>query len=395
MSRPRSTHHPIFCALPPHILRRVAEHGPSELRDHAQRTLDTDHHHRQRRHTSGGKIPPDKRSRALQEGVPAQHRTIYTAGGSWHAPGEMVRKEDQPPSRDEAVNEAYSGLGATFDLYWNEYQRNSVDDQGLPLEATVHFGEKYDNAFWSGEQMLFGDGDGQLFNRFTIAIDVIGHELTHGVTQYEARLIFMFEPGALNESISDVFGTLVKQRHLAQGVTQADWLIGAGLFTDKVKGVAMRSMKAPGTAYDDPVLGRDPQPAHMRDYRNDADTWKDQGGVHINSGIPNHAFYLAAMAIGGYAWERAGRIWYHTLCDPRLPVGARFRDFAALTIDNAARLYGDSGSEREAVRGGWSQVGIEVDKNVLDYLRSHRAPPSAPATPEPPYWTPNVPQGVL
>ena len=148
-----------------------------------------------------------------------------------------------------------------------------------------------------------------MFNRFTVAVDVIGHELTHGVTQFEAKLAYWDQSGALNESFSDIFRSLVKQKKLNQTADQADWLIGAGLFTSNVKGLAIRSMKEPGTAYDDPLLGKDPQPAHMRHYVN---TTSDNGGVHINSGIPNRAFYLAALEIGGHAWERAGKIWYMT-----------------------------------------------------------------------------------
>ena len=157
--------------------------------------------------------------------------------------------------------------------------------------------------------------------------------------------------------MSDVFGSLVKQRPLHQTADQADWLIGAGLLTDNVAGVALRSMKAPGTAYDDPVLGKDPQPAHMRDY---VRTFRDNGGVHINSGIPNHAFYLVATRLGGQAWERAGRIWYETLRDPQLRPNTGFRRFARLTMTNAGRLYGTGSPEQQAVREGWNQVGIAL-----------------------------------
>jgi Zn-dependent metalloprotease len=255
------------------------------------------------------------------------------------------------------VDEAYDGLGATFDLFWEAYERNSIDDEGMPLNATVHFGEDYNNAFWDGQRMVFGDGDGDLFNRFTIAIDIIGHELAHGVTQDEAQLVYFFQPGALNESVSDVFGSLVKQRSLNQTAGEADWLIGQGLFTENINGVALRSMREPGTAYDDPLLGKDPQPGHMRDFRY---TFQDNGGVHINSGIPNRAFYLAATNIGGYAWEKAGRIWYETLRDPQLRPNWGFLRFARLTIAVAGRLFGDGSTEQEAVRDGWGQVGITV-----------------------------------
>jgi Zn-dependent metalloprotease len=202
--------------------------------------------------------------------------------------------------------------------------------------------------------MVYGDGDGKLFDRFTRSIDVIGHELTHGVTAAEANLDYQDQPGALNESFSDVFGSLVKQWSRKQTAEQADWLIGEGLFTAKVKGVALRSMKAPGTAYDDPVLGKDPQPATMKDYDPTTD---DDGGVDINSGIPNHAFYLAAIAIGGFAWESAGRIWYDTLIN-RLRHDSNFADCAKMTAAAAADLFGAGGKEETAVGEAWTKVGV-------------------------------------
>jgi Zn-dependent metalloprotease len=225
----------------------------------------------------------------------------------------------------------------------------------MHLDASVHYGRRYDNAFWNGRQMVFGDGDGDLFNRFTISLDVIAHELTHGVTGDEARLVYLGQAGALNESVSDVFGSLVKQYARRERAADADWLIGAGLFTAKVHGVALRSMKAPGTAYDDPLLGRDPQPATMDGY---VRTQADDGGVHTNSGIPNHAFYLAAIALGGYAWEKAGRIWYETLRDKRIKPTATFRQFARLTVQNAAHFFGSA--ERQAVAAAWAEVGIKA-----------------------------------
>jgi len=286
-----------------------------------------------------------------------EQRSIYSADNTTRLPGRLVRSEGQPPTGDAAVDEAYDGLGATFELYSEEYERNSIDDNGMPLKATVHYSQDYDNAYWSGSQMVFGDGDDELFNRFTISIDVTGHELTHGVTQDEAGLIYWAQPGALNESISDVFGSLVKQRSRNQKADQADWLIGEGLLAPGVNGQALRSMKAPGTAYDDPVLGKDPQPAHMRDYKR---TISDNGGVHINSGIPNHAFYLAATRIGGFAWEQAGLIWYETLTSPSLRRGAQFRAFAGLTVLTAQNLFGVGSEEDQAISGAWEEVGIPV-----------------------------------
>jgi Zn-dependent metalloprotease len=266
----------------------------------------------------------------------------------------VVRREGDPASRDRAVDEAFDGAGATRDFYREALGRDSLDGRGMALEATVHYGRAYDNAFWDGRRMVYGDGDGRYFRRFTIALDVIGHELSHGVIQHEANLDYEGQPGALNESFADVLGTLVRQRALAQTAAQADWLVGRGLFTSRVRGVALRSLRAPGTAYDDDVLGRDPQPAHMRDY---ADGEFDNGGVHINSGIPNHAFYRAAAAIGGFAWERAGRIWYVALRDTLRP-GADFGRAAAVTARVAGELYGEGSREQEAVREAWEAVGV-------------------------------------
>ena len=284
-----------------------------------------------------------------------KQRTISTANSEETLPGVVVRGEGSQPTGDTAIDEAYDGLGYTFDFFWEVYQRNSIDDEGMPLNATVHYGQDYNNAFWNGRRMVFGDGDGQLFNRFTAALDVIGHELAHGVTEDESGLVYMFEPGALNEHLSDVFGSLIKQRVLGHTAEQADWLIGAGLLGADVSGVALRSMKEPGTAFDDPVLGKDPQPGHMDDFVN---TWEDNGGVHINSGIPNRAFHLAATAIGGYAWEKAGRIRYEASRDVRLTPEMRFAQFARLTTDVAGQLYGTGSAEQQAVGDAWAQVGL-------------------------------------
>ncbi|NUR95847.1 MAG: peptidase M4 family protein, partial [Kribbellaceae bacterium] len=212
-----------------------------------------------------------------------RQRKVYDAEHGTDLPGTLVRSEGDDPVQDQPVNQAYDGTGATWTLYKECYGRDSIDGNGLVLVSTVHYDRGYANAFWDGSQMVFGDGDGEIFGNFTSSIDVTGHELTHGVTQYTANLDYQGQSGALNESISDVFGSLAKQYSLKQSAADADWLIGAGLFLPGVQGVALRSMKAPGTAYDDPRLGKDPQPADMSSY---VDTQDDNGGVHINSGIP-------------------------------------------------------------------------------------------------------------
>jgi len=340
--------HPISCILPPHILRAIVERGSAEQRAWAVQVLAVSERIRGRRELLGDLAT------ATALAAEGKQRTVYDAGGGSQLPGTLVRSEGQGPVGDVAVNEAYDGSGATWDLYHDVYSRNSIDDRGMPLVSTVHYRVGFDNAFWDGSQMVYGDGDGKLFERFTKAIDVIGHELTHGITQYEANLAYSSQSGALNESFSDVFGSLVKQRSLGQTADAADWLIGEGLFTAAVHGTAFRSMAAPGTAYDDPVIGKDPQPADMAHYVETAD---DNGGVHINSGIPNRAFYLAATAIGGYAWERAGQVWYVTLRD-RLRPDSDFRAAATLTIAAAGELFGAGSGVASAVRAAWTTVGV-------------------------------------
>jgi Zn-dependent metalloprotease len=336
-----------FCGiLPPHILHSIIAHGTAEERRDALATLALSERFRGRRRLLG----------AFLAAAPAgeKRRSVFDAHQTTTLPGTLVRTEGDAPTADVEVNEAYDGAGATYDLYFEVYGRNSIDDRGMRLDSSVHYGRAYDNAFWNGTQMVYGDGDGKLFERFTRAVDVIGHELTHGVTAHEANLDYQDQPGALNESFSDVFGSLVKQRSLGQNASEADWLIGEGLFTPKVKGAALRSLKAPGTAYDDPVLGKDPQPATMKGY---VQTTDDDGGVHINSGIPNHAFYLAAVSIGGNAWEKAGQIWYDALTK-LLRHDSDFASAAEQTLAAAADRYGVSSAEAKAVSDAWQQVGV-------------------------------------
>lgn len=336
--------------VPPHMLKEIVEKGGPKQRELALKTLMLSEKIRGRREAFAEFY--------VAAAVGVKCINCYDAKNGQDLPGDQLQNPGS--SADLAVKEAYDGAEATYNMYLDVYERNSIDDRGMCINSTVHYGENYDNAFWDGRQMVYGDGDGELFNRFTISIDVIGHELAHGVTEYEAGLAYSDQSGALNESMSDVFGSLVKQRVLNQTADQADWLIGEGLFTSNVNGKALRSMKEPGTAYDDPVLGKDPQPAHMRDYKR-LPPWEDNGGVHINSGIPNRAFCITAMEIGGYAWEKAGRIWYITLRD-RLRYRSSFQDAANRTFQTAGVMFGAGSKEQQAVKKGWADVGINVRK---------------------------------
>jgi hypothetical protein len=335
--------------IPPYLLQKVAsEHVDPDIARCGHATLAIDEQLRTRR-----TAPPP-----VVEGAAPEHAesgedawVIYTASNGSSLPGKPVRSADEPESGDVAVDEASAGVEASLGLFREGYHRDSYDGRGAPVIATVHYEKDYDNAFWDGRQLVFGDGDGKVFDRLTKPVDVLAHELSHAVTQYTADLAYEGQSGALNESVSDVFGSCLKQRVAQESVDEADWLIGEGIFMPSVRGVALRSMKEPGTAYDDPSLGKDPQVATMDDY---VDTDEDNGGVHTNSGIPNKAFYLAATALGGSSWDGAGRIWYAALTSGL----AKDTDFAAFATATVAAAADVSAEAARAVTGAWSQVGV-------------------------------------
>ena len=337
--------------IPEYVNKKIVEKGTKKQKEHAWKNLILTEQLRGRRLVSGLMSSMFSVSNKLD-------RTIFDAANSENLPGTVVRHEGGKPKGGKTVSEAYDYSGATYNFYKDIFERNSIDTRGMKLDSTVHYGDDYNNAFWNGTQMVYGDGDGDIFQRFTKSIDVIGHELTHGVTQYEAALEYEGQAGALNESFSDVFGSMIKQYMLNQTVDKADWLIGSGLFTSKVKGIGLRSMKEPGTAYNDPTIGKDPQPGHMKDY---VHTTADNGGVHINSGIPNRAFYLTSMELGGYSWHNAGKIWYVTLTE-KLKERSDFHNAAEGTFEVAKSLYGFGSAEQNAVGNAWESVGIKIKK---------------------------------
>lgn len=344
------THRCLNCITPPHLLQKLLQHKDKDVRQSALRTLLATTRMRGERTVTAafGRVPAGGR------------RTIFDC--RHHADlgrAVIARTENGQPAADEAVNRAFDGLGVTRDFYKKVFERNSIDNHGMRLEGFAHYGDAYNNAFWDGREMVFGDGDGLLFTDFTKSLDVIGHELSHGVTEHVAGLEYHNQSGALNESMSDVFGSLVKQWHLKQTAETADWLIGPDIFTPGIGADALRSMKAPGTAYDNPDFGRDPQPDHMSRFMALPDTEDgDFGGVHVNSGIPNKAFYLTAAAIGGFAWEAPGRIWYEAL--RASGPNTEFQDFAETTYAKAGQLFGQGSAEQQAVMEAWREVGLKV-----------------------------------
>ncbi len=352
MSRP--ARHPLACFVPPDLLDRIARtSSDAATRNSALDSLAIDAAIRSRRAeiAARGFAAPTPRGEAAgaEPGTPKRfihdqkHRSDMNAAA-------VVRSEGQDPVDDASADQAYDGFGATYRFYWEVLQRDSIDNEGMEIHGMVHFDTNYNNAFWDGEgHMWFGDGDGTMFTDFTKSLDVIGHELTHGVTQYTANLVYSGQSGALNESLSDVFGSLVKQYALNQSAEEADWLIGADVVGAELA-PALRSMKDPGHANQ-----YDRQPADMDGFIR---TTRDNGGVHTNSGIPNRAFYLAASAVGGYAWEKVGHIWYAAMNDDKLRPTSGFKAFAQATIRAAQAISGDDDDATKAVTEAWHTVKV-------------------------------------
>jgi Zn-dependent metalloprotease len=274
-----------------------------------------------------------------------KQRSVYNAEHSpfWDItlPGKLVRSEVQPPTGDNDVNNAYDKTGNTFDFYKEVFQRISIDNNGMPLVSSVHVGEDWNNAMWNGTQMLFGDGDDIHFKKGKLTDQVVcTHEMTHGVTENESNLEYKDEMGGLNEGLSDIFGIMCDQWVKKQKVDDSSWLIGEDLM---VEGGSLRSMKDPGSAF--------PGDAQIGNYK-DFDPSMDP---HICSGIPNKAFYLTCMEIGGYSWEKAGKVWFIALRDG-LKEDTKFIDFANMTLTFAEPFGEDI---QKAVRKGWEGVGVK------------------------------------
>lgn len=352
---------PCCSIIPSIVLRHIAENPDvsPESREIALKTLNAIPALHQARATALEAAAPQNRERRLQ-------RKIYDAkqGGSFNNRTLLFSDPNGPGiNPDPSAVNIYEHFKLIFDFYHDEFGRNSFDGNGAEFDGTVHFDGDgpppgYVNAFWNGRQFAFGDGDFELFGSFANILDITAHEVTHAVVQFTARLAPGNQTGALNESISDVFGSMIKQYYAPRGrqkVTEADWLIGKGIFLVP-NARALRDMAHPGTAYNNPLVGRDQQGASMSKY---FEGDEDNGGVHMNCGIPNRAFHLAAMSIGGYSWQGAGKVWYASLTDPELRhIDNRhaFKEFAKLTCKHARKLGGQPWLD--AVKKAWIVVEV-------------------------------------
>ena len=241
-----------------------------------------------------------------------------------------------------------------YDTLHDYFNRESYDNNNGIVNIFHTFGRGYNNAFFSGSELAFGEGDGIYFKTFILA-DIVGHEYAHWLQAYETDFIYQGQSGALNEHVADVFGITFDQIIKGVDVNSSKWLIGEGIWTDKVNGIALRSMKDPGTAYDDPILSKDPQPKHFSEYY---ETDEDDGGVHIFSSFGNRAFYLANVKKGGKIHENnIGHIWYNTILKKNgLPPNVNYAQFAQATINNAQDFH-----DKEIIHDSWKEVGIETN----------------------------------
>ena len=359
--------------VPPYLLRHLAahEHPTMAATEHPSgQTLALDARFRERREQAATQTPTGPVTAAAVD--ESDRWVIHSAGNEETLPGSVARSEGDAAVDDLAVDEAYVWTQQVWDLYEQRFDRRSFDGAGSTVTVTVHFGQSYDNAFWDGEQLVFGDGDGEIFERFTKPADVLAHEFSHGVVQYTSAFRYSGQSGALNESIADVFAAMSVQHAAGQTADQASWLIGEGLFTPGINAKALRSMLEPGTAYDDPRLGKDPQVGSMADY---VDTTEDNGGVHLNSGIPNRAFAIAATGIGGHSWEQAGRAWYEALTSDDVGAETDFVGFADATVAAATRLFPET-TVADQVRAAWVEVGVLQGSVPVDVVGVEPATPS-------------------
>ncbi|WP_224766370.1 protealysin inhibitor emfourin [Nocardioides campestrisoli] len=359
--------------VPPYLLRRIARSGDPGTAALCQDTLRADESFRDMRRTEGSRAGLSAHTEIPVVAEPGLAWRVHDAEHGTRLPGRPVRGPGDPVAGDLAVDEAAAGIEQTLRFFAEALARDSYDGRGAPVVLSVHYRERYENAFWDGRQLVFGDGDGKVFDRFTKPVDVLAHEFGHAVIDASARLVYADQPGALNESVADILASCLLQWLAGHRVEQASWLIGEGLFLPGVRARALRDLAAPGTAYDDPVLGRDPQVAHLDDF---VVTEEDNGGVHLNSGIPNRAFHLAALALGGRVWERAGLVWYAALTGERVGPRSDFAGFAAATVEAAADLW--DAEAAGLVAKAWADVGVTATSGATG-VGEEAAPTPVPA----------------
>ncbi|MCL6661770.1 M4 family metallopeptidase [Paenibacillus amylolyticus] len=339
--------------IPRYVLKQMAERGNKEAEKTLIQMIKIEE-----------KVEKEKKNtqvtNLLHSGNVAE-RLIYDSENTDEFKRKLIRKEGDPPVHDEVVNITYDFCGKTLDYFKNKLQRNSINNLGMDVIANVHyFNGELNNAFYFSElgQLAFGDGDGTSFKNFARSIDVVAHEMAHGITHFVNDLHYARESGALNEHFSDVIGTAVKQFVKNQTAETADWLIGDEIVGPGWRGKALRSMKAPGTAYDE-----DKQVAHFDDFDPTLPLEDDNGGVHYYSGIPNKAFFLTATKIGT---DKAAFLWYTAW--PNIHSNATFKDALGAILKSAETLVHRGELPQETVsvvKNAFEEVGVSAPVPAL------------------------------
>jgi len=289
-------------------------------------------------------------------------KTIYDAENRMSVPGKVVRVDGQKQTSDEVVNNAYDFAAHTLSFYKEILNRKSIDNKGFHIHSTVHFGRAYPNAYWDQRGIVFGDGDGEIFRNFVL-LDVVGHEISHGLTSHTANLKYYGESGSCNEHYSDVFGMSIKQKILGETNKTSSWIVGENIFNPKINGKGIRSFSAPGSAYDDPKIGKDKQPAHYKDKYTGPE---DQNGVHWNSGILNKIFYEYCVNTGKNSFDGPAQIWYDVLTT-KLGVNSNFNDMVNATQQSIIQKYG-TGIEYKAFKEAANCVGLAPKHPIFSQM---------------------------
>ncbi|UOY91920.1 M4 family metallopeptidase [Ectobacillus sp. JY-23] len=286
----------------------------------------------------------------LQDNTRGAKIYTYDARNRTTLPGSLWADTDNlfNASYDAAAVDAHYYAGVTYDYYKNKFGRNSYNNAGASLNSTVHYSRSYNNAFWNGSQMVYGDGDGVTFRPLSGSLDVVAHELTHAVTEYASGLIYQNESGALNEALSDIFGTLVEY----YDNRTPDWEMGEDIYTPGTAGDALRSMSNPAKYGD---------PDH---YSVRYTGTQDNGGVHINSGIINKAAFLLAnggthygVTVPAIGNDKTGAIYYRAN-EYYFTQSATFSQARAALVQAASDLYGSTSAEVNAVKKSFDAVGV-------------------------------------
>jgi bacillolysin len=263
----------------------------------------------------------------------ARNRLTYTANNGTLLPGTLVCNEANPTCAggDAHAVAAHRNAGYAYDFYWNALGRDSIDNAGMTLISTVHYGVNFDNAFWNSSQMVYGDA-----RSFAMADDVVGHELTHGVTERESNLFYYYQSGAINESLSDVFGEFVDLTNGAGNDSAGvRWQMGE----EVAPGGALRNMK-------DPTLLGDPDKMTSPNYYLGAG---DGGGVHTNSSVNNKAAYLMTdgdtfngQTVASLGITKVARIYYEVQTH-LLTSGSDYADLYDALYQGCLNLVGTAG----------------------------------------------------